>query len=53
VASIFAILFSLEAISMFPYLRVGNKKGAIESYKKALELDPDNAEVIELLKKIE
>jgi tetratricopeptide (TPR) repeat protein len=35
------------------YLRVGNKKGAIESYKKALELDPDNAEVIEVLKKIE
>ena len=35
------------------YLRMANQEKAVMSYEKVLELDPDNAEVIEILKKIE
>lgn len=33
------------------YLRTGKREMAVESYKKALELDPENAEILEILKK--
>jgi tetratricopeptide (TPR) repeat protein len=35
------------------YLRIGNKEQATLSYRKVLELDPDNSEVTAILKKIE
>ena len=35
------------------YLESGDKKGAIENYKKSLELDPDNGNAREVLKKIQ
>jgi len=35
------------------YLRLGNKKRAIEGYKKVLGLEPGNKEVIGILKRIE
>jgi len=35
------------------YLRIGNQEQALESYRKVLELDPENSEVLEILKKLE
>lgn len=34
------------------YIRMGNQEKAAMSYEKVLELDPDNVEVLEILKKI-
>jgi tetratricopeptide (TPR) repeat protein len=35
------------------YQWMGNRELAVKSYKRVLELDPKNAEVVEILKKIE